>query len=276
MFINWSTDSSWGIQTQCQESIPAKRFEVSGLGIYKFAALIAIAAVIIAAIGTSLMITQPVGSKAFWVGTAESLFSISAIIVAAVDYHLTRQKNQARMLHRCTSIEEYKNLLATDKSVNYAFRVLSFISKHEQINQESGADLAVQTSLDASRRSLYCIEGKSIPNDLQDSQFADKARYANQSITSDLVALWTSRYTCQDVTQVCQLYVDPKKIEHITRYNLLSGGDILEVDQLMCIRDIINVLEKPLKYLVGKIRIDFRTGDAVFTWSSPQDERPRF
>lgn len=259
-----------------EESIPAERFEVSGPAIYQFAVITAIAAGIIAIIGLSLMLTQPVGSNAFWTGTAESLFGFSALIIAGVDYHLTYREHQTRMLHLCESIEEYKELLTTDQGLHYAFRVSGFIANHDKINQDLGAHLATQTGKDTSRFNLYCVDGKPIPNDQQRALYGDQARYANQSIVSDLVALLTSRYACQNVSGVYQRPVEPQQGEYNTRYNLLSGGDIMEVEQLMCIRDMTDVFAEPLKYLVGKVRVDFRTGDAIFTWSSPQDERPKF
>ncbi len=279
----------------CKEEIPAARFEVSGPAIYKFAVITAISAVIVAAIGASLMITQPVGSNAFWIGTAESLFGISALIIAAVDYHLTQRENQTRMLHHCTNLEEYKALLATDQGVNYAFKIPGFAKNYIQTNKAVGANLEGQLKLDTERQ-IYCIDGEPIEaqageslieriaheyltlgkprHDDQSIHPKDTGLYANQSILVEIMTTIRSRYECADITLVVERDVTPKQKEKNTRFNLLSEGNVLEVEQLVGIKDYSGDL--PFKYLTGKLRLDFRTGDAVLTWSSPQDERPSF
>lgn len=271
MFVNYTTDQSWG--EPLTESIPAERFEITHYS--RASVILAVVMAILMVIGITLMSTQPVHSNLFWAGTGSGLVAFSSMIILAIVHKVTNQKHQNRMLHHSQNPEQYLTLLAADQGVHYTFRLPQYVKESHQ-QTDWIANKKKETSADIGR-ARFCIEGVEIQEDEIFTKFGERASYANQASLGELTALVKSRYNCRNDHVHFELgprELEKDKSDPRTCFNLLSNGDVLEAEQLFRIRDVES--EETIKYLRGKITIDFRTGDAVCTWSSPQDEYPRF
>jgi|GEM_PF-5808478 len=260
------------------ETIPGSWFELSGPGIdKKTSVIIGIGAVVSVAIGISLLATQPVGSNLYWVGSVDVLLGLGMLALAAVDRHRYNQ-HQNRMLHRCQTIEEYEALLATDVGVDYQVKVSSFVKKY---SQEEGS-IFEQTNMDITR-SRWMINGKQFDGRWERIEIANPKvlQFANHGVLIEETNALNARYQIMGPFTVIlsksetdfgkwglsfNLILDETKKEAIAletqRISQLKWGE----------KAPITLMEK---YLISKTRIDFKTGDAVISWSSPQNERPK-
>jgi hypothetical protein len=276
MFLDYT---KYNHETQSYpESILASWFEVSGSGVNETAVLIGIGAVVSVAIGISLLTTQSVGSNLFWIGSVDVLLGLGMFALAAVDRHLTHNRHQNRMLHRCQTIEEYTALLATDVGVDYQVKITAFVEK----NSREGNEIFEQTNKDIPR-SRWMLNGKQYDGKWEDIKIANPnvLQFANHGVHIEETNALNARYQIMGPFTVIlsKSKTDPGKWG--LSFNLILDETKKEAIALETQR--ISQLkwgeEAPIilmeKYLISKTRVDFKTGDAVISWSSPQNERPK-
>ncbi len=266
-----STDTRPGAPQEI--SIKPNQFEVSGSGVSTTAITVAVAGAILYLIGTSIFLSLPVGSSYFWLGAAEGLFGVSLFFVSYACYDRARKEHQTRGLPFVESIEQYREMLEEDDGVHYVYREKGFVQDHNAMSAHS--DLKAQAILDnVTRLSLCAVDGKRINNTDIEALFGDKMSYATQDITFELYALIRARYLNLGAgVDVTQLPVSGSAKEPILYFDLQSQGKGLAIEVLYA---LINEDGEAFKYIIGKMKIDFDTGEAKFSWSSPQDERPSF
>jgi hypothetical protein len=279
------------------EIIPATAFEVSSAAkvkdINRTSGVTAAVALFILTVGISIMCSSSIGNDMFWVGTADSLLGLSLAVTAGVYHHLLHRalpkqmnQHQNRALHRCKNAKDYLSHLENDKNVNYTFRLPGYVEERSKENLEK---LQKQTTTDTGRQRFFRngIEYKGDPNNIL--LVADNPQLIhglfNQSTIESINNVIKSRYQLGQgldvVAAPCGFHPKDTSLRASFMYLILDESkkpialEVRTLYELKCKREGKDEMQPIGAYLMPKMVIDFKTGDAVISWSSPQSEEPK-
>ncbi len=256
----------------------AKEFEVSSHDFSRAAVIGVIVGAILCMTGALLMAFYQYDAAIFWSGLSVNIIGSTTFLYGAIYgifYHFfvrcsaQLQQHQKRMFHHVKTKEAYLTLLEQDRGASYTFK-LPKLRQEMEMHRTSEERRAV-TEKDINR-GMHChLNGIPIPPDEVEKKYGSYIYgFVNQNIFSELACILASRYRNDHLTAYL-IQVDGGSM----KLNLIKeDGEQYLIVQLRSQFRIYT--EKLEKYVKTTLKMNVRTGDAVMTWDSPQNDLPDF